>query len=77
MLGISKRGELLRTLLIHGARAVIRYAGNKEISNNWLEKILTRHNKNVVAVVLANKNVRIVWSLLTKGTSFESDFMPG
>lgn len=77
LLGISKRGDsYLRTLLIHGARAVIRYASHKEISDNWLGKILTRRNKNVVAVALANKNARIIWSLMTKGTSFKANFSP-
>ena len=77
MLGISKRGDsYLRTLLIHGARAVIRYADNKEISDNWLGKILTRRNKNVAAVALANKNARIIWALLTKGTSFKTNCVP-
>ncbi len=77
LLSISKRGDsYLHTLLIHGARAVIRYASNKEISDNWLGKILTRRNKNVVAVALANKNARIIWSLLTKNTSFKADLIP-
>jgi transposase len=39
LLGIRKRGDnYLRTLLIHGARAVIRYASNQEIPNDWLGK---------------------------------------
>ncbi len=74
--GISKRGDrYLRTLLIHGARAVIRYAAHKEIPNSWLEKILARRNKNVVAVALANKNARIIWSMLTTNTLFKPGFM--
>jgi transposase len=64
LLGISKRGDTyLRTLLIHGARAVIRFAENKPVSS-WLNKLLERRNKNVAAVALANKNARIVWALL-------------
>ena len=42
LLGISKRGDTyLRTLLIHGARAVIRFAENKP-STTWLNKLLSR-----------------------------------
>ncbi len=71
LLGISKRGDTyLRTLLIHGARAVIRFAENKGESESWLRKLITRRNKNIAAVALANKNARIIWALLAKGTTF-------
>ncbi|SOD19550.1 transposase [Nitrosomonas ureae] len=47
LLGISKRGDTyLRTLLIHGARAVIRFAENKEEPESWLRKLIARRNKN-------------------------------
>ena len=65
LLGISKRGDTyLRTLLIYGARAVIRFAENKPKPENWLSKLIARRNKNVVAVALANMNTRIIWALL-------------
>lgn len=71
LLGISKRGDTyLRTLLIHGARAVIRYTENKTEPESWLRKLITRRNKNVAAVALANKNARIIWALLVKGTTY-------
>ena len=74
LLGISKRGDTyLRTLLIHGARAVIRYAENKTEPESWLRKLITRRNKNIAAVALANKNARIIWALLAKGTTFHPD----
>ena len=74
MLGISKRGDTyLRTLLIHGARAVIRFAENKAEPESWLRKLIMRRNKNIAAVALANKNVRIIWALLAKGTAFHPD----
>ncbi|BBP03044.1 putative family 20 transposase [Sulfuriferula plumbiphila] len=75
LLGISKRGDTyLRTLLIHGARAVIRYAQNKAEPDSWLRKLMARRNKNVAAVVLANKNARIIWALLTKDSLFRADY---
>jgi transposase len=63
LLGISKRGDTyLRTLLIHGARAVIRHAERKLDAQGWLPKLMGRRHKNVAAVALANKNARIVWA---------------
>lgn len=77
LLGISKRGDTyLRTLLIHGARAVIRFAEKKAEPDSWLRKVMARRNKNVAAVALANKNTRIVWALLTKDRMFRSDYTP-
>ncbi len=71
LLGISKRGDTyLRTLLIHGARAVIRFAENKAEPESWLRKLIARCNKNIAAVALANNNARIIWALLAKGTTF-------
>lgn len=74
LLGISKRGDAyLRTLLIHGARAVLRVADKKDDPRSrWLQNLCSRRNKNIAAVALANKNARIVWALLTK----ETDFLP-
>ena len=72
LLGISKRGDAyLRTLLIHGARAVLRVSGEKDDPRSrWLQNLCNRRNKNIAAVALANKNARIVWALLTKKTDF-------
>lgn len=75
LLGISKRGDTyLRTLLIHGARAVIRFAENKAEPDSWIRKLMARCNKNVAAVALANKNARIVWALLAKDRMFRPDY---
>ncbi len=76
LLGISKRGDTyLRTLLIHGARAVIRFAENKAKPESWLRKLMARRNKNVAAVALANKNARIVWALLVNNQKFHPDYI--
>lgn len=74
LLGISKRGDTyLRTLLIHGARAVLKVSDNKKYPRSlWIQNLCSRRNKNIAAVALANKNARIVWALLTK----EIDFLP-
>ena len=76
--GISKRGDsYLRTLLIHGARSVVRIAVGKITPIHcWAEKLVERRNKNIAAVALANKNARIVWALLTKDREYQPDFVP-
>ncbi|MBC8741909.1 IS110 family transposase [Paraburkholderia sp. UCT31] len=76
--GISKRGDTyLRTLMVHGARAVVRYVANKyDASSSWLRRLLTRRHTNVAVVAVANRNARIAWALLTQGSTFRSDYAP-
>lgn len=77
LLGISKRGDsYLRTLLIHGARAVISHAERKTTPDSWLRRLIQRRNPNVAAVALANKNARIVWALLAHDREFRADYAP-
>jgi transposase len=72
---ISKRGDsYLRTLLIHGARAVIAQVERKpDQSERWLKDLLTRRNKNIAAVALAAKNARIAWALLAHERGYQAD----
>lgn len=62
LLGISKRGDVyLRTLLIHGARAIIaHFERQRERADPWLQRMLGRCHHNVTVVALANKNARII-----------------
>lgn len=78
LLGISKRGDsYLRTLLVHGARSVVRYAeGKTNPTADWLKSLLARRNTNVAVVALANKNARIAWALLAHDREFRSDYAP-
>ena len=66
---ISKVGErTLRRLLILGASAVVRWAGQRGApEGSWLAGMLARKPKMLVTVALANKTARIVWALLVKG----------
>ena len=75
--GISKRGDAyLRTLLIHGARAVIGHVQRKpDRADTWLNKLLARRNKNVATVALAAKNARIAWALLAHERSYRDDYV--
>ena len=75
MLGISKRGDTyLRTLLIHGARAVIKAAEHKPDADPWIKKLLARRNKNIATVALANKNARTIWALLVRDREYETKY---
>ncbi len=68
---ISKRGDTyLRTLLIHGARSVLRHA--KE-PGAWLEQLKSRRPANVVIVAQAAKMARTIWAVTAK----EQDYQRG
>lgn len=77
LLGISKRGDReLRSLLIHGARAVLKNAGKKSDGLSlWLQKLLQRKSFNVVAVALANKLARVAWAVLNSGEAFREEML--
>ena len=73
LLGISKRGDVyLRTLLIHGARAVISHQKGRE---PWLDKLLARRPFNAVAVALANKMARTIWALLAHDRMYQRGYV--
>ncbi|HDO1377069.1 TPA: IS110 family transposase, partial [Aeromonas veronii] len=76
LLGISKRGDsYLRTLLIHGARAVLRAAERKEsFAGSWLAGVMGRRSPNVAAVAQANKTARIAWALLAYDRKYDAHF---
>ena len=73
LLGISKRGDTyLRTLLIHGARAVLmNLKRHTNQAQGWLARLAARRNPNIVMVALANKNARIVWALLAHKRDYQ------
>lgn len=70
---ISKRGDVyLRTLLIHGARVVYRYLGERtDRKSLWLRQLAARRGVNKAIVALAAKHARILWALLAKGSAYE------
>jgi transposase len=79
LFGISKRGDrYLRTLLIHGARAVLGRAGGKQDPRSrWLCKLRERRHPNIAAVALANKNARIAWALLSGDEAYDRSLTVG
>jgi transposase len=70
--GISKRGDsYVRTLLIHGARSVLRHA--KE-PGPWLEQLKGRRPANVVIVAQAAKMARTIWAVTATEQEFQRGF---
>jgi transposase len=73
LLGISKRGDTyLRTLLIHGARAVLTHAKQP---SQWIKELGQRRPPNVVVVALANKMARTIWALLAHNRPYQGDWV--
>jgi transposase len=73
--GISKRGDgYLRTLLIHGARAVLiaaKRAKNPDRLRLWALQLEKRRGHNRAATALANKLARIAWAVWSKATLYQ------
>jgi transposase len=70
---ITKRGDVyLRTLLIHGARAVMRQLARRtDATSRWVTVLHARRGFNKTVVALAAKHARIVWALLATGRSYQ------
>lgn len=73
LLGISKRGDkYLRKQLIHGARAMLRTVQNKNDKRSlWVREKIKSRGYNRASVALANKNVRIIWALMSSGEEYK------
>lgn len=73
LLGISKRGNTyLRTLYIHGARAVLQHCANKQDRfSRWAQSVLARRGHNKACVAIANKIARMAWVIMAKGESYQ------
>jgi transposase len=65
---MTKHGDVyLRTLLIHGARSLLRTTATRhDGKSRWVEKLRQRRPDNVAAVALAAKHARIIWALLAR-----------
>ena len=79
LFGISKRGDVyLRTLLIHGARAVVSQAKHRDDRlSRGVTSISKRSHPNVAAVALANKTARMAWAMLRNDANYDPDFAVG
>lgn len=73
LLGITKRGNTyIRSLLVHGARAALRRAKFKSNKlSKWMLELQERRGANRAAVALANKLMRIAWTVIAKNEEYQ------
>jgi len=66
--GITKRGDAyLRSLVIHGARAVVRTAAKKQDAlSQWALALQARRGHNRAVVAVANKIIRMAWVIVAR-----------
>ena len=71
---ITKRGDdYLRTLLIQGAKSAVMSAAKRDDPiSRWLVQLTSRVGWQKACVAMANKNARILWSVMTR----EHDYDP-
>jgi len=77
LVGISKRGDnYLRYILVQGGQAVVRVAAAKAEHrgklHKWANEIKKRKGTNVASVAVANRNARVMWSMLATGESYRA-----
>ena len=69
---ISREGDgYIRRLLIIGAQAVL-LRSKAAHADPWVQDLLARRPRLVVAVALANKTARVAWAVMTKGQPYRS-----
>jgi transposase len=70
---ITKRGDdYLRTLLIQGAKAAVMSAGKRDDPiSRWLVQLTARVGWQKACVAMANKNARILWSVMTREPGYD------
>ncbi|MBU4270234.1 IS110 family transposase [Candidatus Dependentiae bacterium] len=78
LLGISKGGDTYtRTLLIHGARAVLAASSKKNDKLSlWLKRLQIQRGYNKAAVALANKLARIACMVVKEGNKYDLNYKP-
>lgn len=70
--GITKRGDTYtRSLVVHGARAVVRRAHKKDDAlSRWINRLVETRGYNKATVALANKLIRMAWVLVARGEEY-------
>lgn len=76
LMGITKRGDSeLRTLIVHGARAVVQRALTRDDPLSlWIRSVVARRGFNKAVVAYANKMVRIGWAILRRGERYQPNY---
>ena len=66
----SRQGDAyIRRLLVIGAQSVL-YGSKAARANPWIQGLLAKRPRMVVAVALANKTARIAWAVMARGTTY-------
>lgn len=70
--GITKRGDkYTRSLVVHGARAVVRNAHKKDDPlNRWITRLVATRGYNKAAIALANKLIRMAWVIIARNEHY-------
>ena len=62
----------MRSLLVHGARAVVIQAARKDDPlSRWINRIREKRGWNKAVVAMANKITRIGWAVLRNNTTYK------
>jgi transposase len=71
---ITKRGDdYLRTLLIQGAKSAVMSAHKRDDPiSRWLVQLIARVGWQKACVAMANKNARILWSVMTREQGYDA-----
>jgi transposase len=69
---ISKGGDrYLRTLLIHGARALVGTSFRHGVKPRlWMQALIGRHPVNVASVAVAHKTARALWAMIRREEAY-------
>ena len=73
LMGITKKGDKhVRCVVVHGARAVVNAAAKKKDALSlWINNLVARRGRNKATVALANKLVRVAWSIVRNQESYK------
>lgn len=76
LLSISKRGNMyVRSLLISGARSVVRVAAKKtDRKCKWINELQQRRGYNIATVAVANKTARTIWAILKNNSNYQLNY---
>ena len=75
-IGISKSGDrTLRSLVVHGARAVVSNIKEKQDPLScWIRELLKRNHPNKATIAVANKIVRMACAMLKTSQPYQPQF---
>ena len=74
---LTRGDTYLRTLLIHGARAVMRHLERRDDAKaRWVVSLKERRGFNKAIVALAAKNARILWAMMARGEPYWGGNIP-